>query len=167
MCAFATAPPNRTDQNLDRVVQDGVLRLRDAVKAAGGLARVADLSGIPGPSLKRYLAGRNEMKQSVLIALADACGITIEWLAAGRGPMRPTDSPDPGPSSQPRQNGPEELFATVDMDRLAAAMAGASEAFTRKGTRPSWRRMAQVTALIYDGIGDGSQVLDATEDKEK
>lgn len=40
------------------------------------------------------------------------------------------------------------------MDRFAAALEGAHEAFASHGKRPSWRRFAQVATLIYDEIGD-------------
>lgn len=46
------------------------------------------------PTLNNYIAGR-DMKVSALIALADACGVSLEWLATGHGAMAgghaPTD----------------------------------------------------------------------------
>ncbi len=58
-------------------------RLKNVVRDAGGPSEVARRSGIPLGSLNHYLAGR-EMKISALVALADACRVSIEWLAAGR-----------------------------------------------------------------------------------
>lgn len=61
-------------------------RLRVAVKAAGGNKSVAERSGIPLATLNKYLAGR-DMKVSAFIALANACGVSLDWLATGWGDM--------------------------------------------------------------------------------
>jgi hypothetical protein len=61
-------------------------RLRHAVELAGGPSRISAQSGIPLRSLGHYLGGR-DMRRAALVALADACGTSIEWLATGRGQM--------------------------------------------------------------------------------
>ncbi len=65
-------------------------RLRDALKRAGGAATVARQIGMPIATLNNYVAGR-DMKASALVRLAQGCEVSIEWLAAGTGPMRPSD----------------------------------------------------------------------------
>src|SRR5882724_9838854 len=59
-------------------------RLREAVKSAGGHGAVAARSGIKSRTLSTLLAGQ-EAKQGQLVALADACRVSVEWLATGRG----------------------------------------------------------------------------------
>lgn len=114
--------------------------------AAGGPSAVAGRSGIPLGSLKHHLDGR-AMKPAALVALADACNVSLEWLAAGRGPMRPGEqlAPPSGPTFF-------KLFGTVDMETMAQAMEVAALTFQAKGFTPSWRRMAQVVTLIYDTL---------------
>lgn len=61
-------------------------RLREALSRAGGAAKVAKRIGMPPMTISNYVAGR-DMKASALAALADACEVSIEWLATGRGTM--------------------------------------------------------------------------------
>lgn len=101
------------------------------------------------------------MKLSSVLALADACKVSIEWLATGRGPMRPGANPppaEPPPDSQP--SAPVKLFATIDMERMGLALETTVAAFTARGATPGWRRIAQVAMLIYD-------VLDEPEGQPK
>jgi phage repressor protein C with HTH and peptisase S24 domain len=57
-------------------------RLRSAVKEAGGNKAVAARAGIPISTLGMYIAGR-EMKVGSAVALARACGVSLNWLATG------------------------------------------------------------------------------------
>ena len=58
-------------------------RLNEAVRRGGGLAEVAKRARLPTRTLSNYLSGANEMKIPALVALARACGVSIEWLATG------------------------------------------------------------------------------------
>jgi transcriptional regulator with XRE-family HTH domain len=62
-------------------------RVKAAVRAAGGRRAVSSKSGIPEGTLGNYQRGR-DIPSEALVALADACGVRIEWLAAGRGTMK-------------------------------------------------------------------------------
>jgi transcriptional regulator with XRE-family HTH domain len=68
----------------DREIIDRAERLKEALKLAGGAAAVARKIGMPMPTLNNYIAGR-DMKASAVVALADGCGVSVEWLATGRG----------------------------------------------------------------------------------
>jgi hypothetical protein len=78
--------PADTVQSDNRIALEAGIRLRQAVELAGGPSHVSRVSGVHLRSLNDYLKGR-EMRQGVLIALADACGVSIEWLTTGRGHM--------------------------------------------------------------------------------
>ena len=67
-------------------VDNRAKRLREAVRAAGGNAAVSLQSGTPLSSLNNYLMGR-DMKAGAILRLAKACGVTLDWLLAGEGPM--------------------------------------------------------------------------------
>lgn len=60
-------------------------RLADAVAQAGGRAAVVSRAAIAPNSLHEYLHGR-EMKLTVAVRIADACGVSLQWLATGTGP---------------------------------------------------------------------------------
>jgi phage repressor protein C with HTH and peptisase S24 domain len=63
-------------------------RLREAVRSAGGTKAVASISRIPLTTLQGYLSG-GEMKLTNVLALAKATGVSVEWLATGRGSRQP------------------------------------------------------------------------------
>lgn len=69
-------------------------RLHLAVEEAGGPGKVSANSGVNLRTLGYYLNGR-DLKSEALAAIADACGVSVEWLATGRGPMRPELPPLP------------------------------------------------------------------------
>lgn len=65
-------------------VAERTLRLQQAVQAAGGNTQVAIRAQMPLSTLSRYLSGR-DMKATALVALANACNVSVEWLAEGQG----------------------------------------------------------------------------------
>jgi len=69
-----------------------VARLNQIVEAAGGASGLARKAGISPSGLSRYLAG-GEPSRRVLVALADAAGVRIDWLARGVGAIRDGDTP--------------------------------------------------------------------------
>lgn len=62
-------------------------RIRTAVQAAGGYSAVAATKLVAGRTLSNLIAGQ-EPKYSQLLAIAQASGVRLEWLATGTGPMR-------------------------------------------------------------------------------
>ncbi len=61
-------------------------RLREAVAKSGGPGQVSSRSKVALGTLNGYLAG-GDMKLSNLVRLAQACGVSVEWLATGGGPL--------------------------------------------------------------------------------
>jgi hypothetical protein len=59
-------------------------RLRQAVRDAGGATLISQKSRVSLSTLHAYQGGQ-EMKLSQVVSLADACGVSVEWLATGRG----------------------------------------------------------------------------------
>ncbi|MEW9272948.1 LexA family transcriptional regulator [Gluconobacter oxydans] len=71
-------------------LRERVTRLKTAVRNAGGNTAVAARSGVPFSTLNRYLAGR-DMKAAAMIALSQACNVSLDWLAFGQD-ENPEDS---------------------------------------------------------------------------
>ena len=153
----ADANPNGTVPEPNCAAAGQADRLREAIDQAGGPIAVARKSGIPFGSIQHYRQGR-EMRATALAPLAEACNVSIEWLATGKGPMRAGDHPRPPPAPPMHL----KLFGSVDMGTMAQAMEVATLTFRARGITPSYRRMAQVTMLIYDTLhepdGDPGQV---------
>jgi len=56
----------------------------------------AKKAGVHPASISQYLTGKTEPTRPTLIAIAEAVGVSVEWLATGRGPKHP-DTPNEWP----------------------------------------------------------------------
>ncbi|WP_215753728.1 S24 family peptidase [Acetobacter sp. P5B1] len=79
---------NKTMQHLsergqNRQTEELVLRIREVVERSGTQKQVAARAGIPASTLSEYLKGR-EVKLSLAARIAEACGVSLEWLATGK-----------------------------------------------------------------------------------
>lgn len=66
-------------------------RVRAVVKSLGGNRQAVRKTGVPLSTLGGYMAG-GEMKLSNVVALAQAAGVRLEWLATGEGPMHAAEA---------------------------------------------------------------------------
>ena len=57
-------------------------RLREAVRGAGGNKAIVASSGVPNSTLSDYLAAK-EWKFATAVSLAEACRVSLDWLATG------------------------------------------------------------------------------------
>jgi phage repressor protein C with HTH and peptisase S24 domain len=62
-------------------------RLRILVGRSGSVLALAQDAKVSDSSVHLWLGG-SEPSREKLVKLADAAGVTVDWLAAGRGPMR-------------------------------------------------------------------------------
>lgn len=69
-----------------------VQRLRTLCERAGSASALAKAAGLSQSGLHRYLTG-GEPTRRVLLALAEAGGVNLQWLATGTGEMLPSESP--------------------------------------------------------------------------
>ena len=149
-------------------------RLRLAVRQAGGNNAVAARAGVPVATLNGHISGR-DMKSATLVALADACGVHIAWLAAGRGPMliptfpgmvavqaaqaaraalglpEPSASPPP-PAPEPSKSGVFSAMVTMDAELLGKAINEAATKFAEAGRQTNATQLATVTLALYDNM---------------
>lgn len=105
-------------------IRERAERLRTAVRIAGGNQRVASRAGVPLGTLNRYLAGQ-DMKASVMIALARACSVSLDWLAEGLGSV---DDPQ-FPASQRQENDATETASIKHIDMRASVLPGTFKAY--------------------------------------
>jgi transcriptional regulator with XRE-family HTH domain len=118
-------------------------RLREMVRTSGGAKEVARRSGVPFGTLQNYLAG-GEMKFSAAIAIAEACGIRIEWLAEGRGADPGSTIVNPAPAAAAR------LFSQVDVSRFAEAFDAVSSRLAGAKIKPPTERVLRAAFALYD-----------------
>lgn len=75
----------------DNSLQEVTSRIAKAVKAGGGYSAVAARRALPGRTLSNLIGGQ-EPKYSQLLAIAQATGVRLEWLATGAGPMHEAEA---------------------------------------------------------------------------
>lgn len=129
-------------QDANPELLDRAARLRQAVKAAGGNKAVARRAGMPVGTLNNYLTGR-DMKAAALVALADVCHVTVDWLATGRA--APKFTPQAAAPGRP-----PALFSIVDMELLNGAIQGAIDLFHKRNAEGEGVNFARVVCILYD-----------------
>ncbi len=63
-------------------------RLKLACSQGDGVDETAKKAGIARRTFGNWLKGKGQPRSDDLVAIAKTSGVTIEWLATGRGPMR-------------------------------------------------------------------------------
>lgn len=87
-------------------------RVRSALATARSLTEAAAATRLALSTLKRIQDGQ-EPKLSQAVRIAEGLGISLEWLATGKGPMRTAEAPAP--------------LRYIDFDNLAAGLEIAEE----------------------------------------
>lgn len=83
-----------TDEQ-ERKSQDGFrIRLQECIDSAGSVYAFAKKVGKPANTIRRYLTN-SEPSRPMLVALAAAAGVAVEWLAVGTGPKTPLGNAAP------------------------------------------------------------------------
>ena len=79
-------------------------RIDVAIKRAGGATRMAEKAGISGSVLRKWRAEKSDPSRTSLIKVANAAGVSVEWLATGKGTPDGTaeapKAPPAGPSEE-------------------------------------------------------------------
>lgn len=97
--------------------------------------------------MRSYLKGENDPSRESLVRIAAACGVSLEWLAAGRGEMLPGQMPSAVPGRPPT------TFGTLNIDRMAEALEKALQLYADRGGRPrETRHLVQIMLLLYDEL---------------
>lgn len=119
-------------------------RLREAMGDQSGTA-FARRCGISEGAIRKYLLGASPSTEN-LIAMADAANVSIEWLAAGRGPKQRGSTTLVGMTAVPAEPKP------FDTERLARAIGAVQEglASIRRTLPPD--KHAQLIEAAYELI---------------
>jgi phage repressor protein C with HTH and peptisase S24 domain len=119
----------------NRQTEELVFRLREAVGKSGKQKEVAARAGIPASTLSEYLKGR-EVKLSVAARIAEACNVSLEWLASGKNPA---------------SNQKNETLDTLDAANINFFDEEVSAGFGRSGVdAPKPQKIAISRQLLHD-----------------
>lgn len=124
-------------------------RLSSVVERVGSAAELARRSGISDRSIRGYIAGETEPKADVVVRLAVAAGVSVEWLLTGEGEPLVTG----------RGGAPREGYVHLPLYDVRAAAGGGRSvdeervvnvlAFREDWIRSELRARPQDLSLIY------------------
>lgn len=98
-------------------------------------------AGIKASTWNNYWTGKREPKVGQIVKIADACGVTLDWLAAGRGPMLE------------EERKPYQVTA-VDAELLRRVLEILDAVAREQNTVFSSAARAHVAALVYSMVAD-------------
>jgi len=75
-------------------------RITAIADRVGGKKELARSVGLSESQLHRIIAGESQAKIEIIALIARIGGVTIDWLATGKGPMRLEDAPQPAPGAK-------------------------------------------------------------------
>lgn len=93
-------------------------------------------AGVSDTFLRQCLAGRTEPTRTKLMAIAEAGGTTVEWLATGTPPAHPTDQ--------------VAEAAPCDRELLTSILELTEQVLTESGTTLEPARRARLVCALYD-----------------
>ncbi|SBW09288.1 hypothetical protein KL86APRO_12560 [uncultured Alphaproteobacteria bacterium] len=112
-------------------------RLRLAMGGETESAFAARCPDISRPLLRKYLAG-SEPGLSKVVLLAAALGVSVEWLATGRGPMHPSGTP----------SGAD----VIDEELLGRVASRISEVYREENARIQPLQLVQMASRWYGDL---------------
>jgi hypothetical protein len=123
-------------------------RIRLLIAQEGSASALARRCGCSEGAVRGWRDGQSDLSRTRCIALARAMGVSLMWLVAGEGPMKPVgETPRPGATAPPHASGidPGRLAATLRLLQSYVCMVGGS-------LNPAQR--ADVMAELYQLLGD-------------
>lgn len=120
-------------------------RIRECARMVGSGDELARRSGVPRRTLETYLSGRSEPKATGLALIAEAAGVSLDWLLLGRG--------EPVPCGRPAA---ESAHATLDAALLAEVVATIEDWLTTNNQTLAAPKKADVIVLAYELVRQGA-----------
>ena len=125
------------DPELDRSFQ---FRIEEAVDRAGGAAELARKSGLSLRAINKYRCGASDPSRERLVAMARAAGVSVNWLAAGEGPMR-AEEVAATPAAKPAES--------LDLDLLWHTVFDLQETLIDRRLSATPKQMADMVITNY------------------
>lgn len=126
-------------------------RLRDAVSDRK-ISWFARECGFSDSLLGAYLRGEKRPGMDNLVAMANAAGVTVDWLATGRPPKTRAEL---RAAAQPASSGPENaLKAALQLaeDKIASGQATPHLIAAAQAAAPLWRKTASTDPALQERL---------------
>jgi transcriptional regulator with XRE-family HTH domain len=86
----STPPGRQKAENSSPSIALRAKRLKEAAtKVQGGSQELASRTSIPYTTLRQYIRGETDIPTDKMVQLAEATGVSVAWLATGKGQMEP------------------------------------------------------------------------------
>lgn len=122
-------------------------RIRECARIVGSGDELARRSGVPRRTLETYLSGRSEPKATGLALIAEAAGVSLDWLLLGRGEPIPCGSGSPASSP---------THAMIDVALLAQVVATIEDWLAANNRTLAAPKKADVIVLAYELVRQGA-----------
>ena len=95
-------------------------RFNELVKEFGSRYRLSKAAGIPESTLQQYAQSRTDLppRADILLKLAQTANVSVEWLAAGKGEMRPLGLQPGGMSADISVVEPRDMHVALSMEQI-------------------------------------------------
>lgn len=117
-------------------------RIRKLADILGGKKEMARVANVSEVQIYRYINEENTPSVSIVVTLARAAGVSIEWLATGVGPMAPA----------PSRNHLGNTSQKVDVPLLAGVLRIIDRMTAEQGYRMDGSERANLAARMYNGV---------------
>lgn len=132
-------------------------RIKSVIEAAGGYEIAAELTHKSVMQLRRYVSGGSEPPFGVIVALADATGVSMSWIAFGSGIGPDSAASDPGGVHEYEHPQPSRR-QYMDKWLLSRAVDGVRKAYSRAKVRLPTVNEIDLALDLHDrivGLADG------------
>jgi len=117
-------------------------RIRIIIEKVGSAEKLATLSGMSSRVIGKYLAGESDPSREKLVALANAAGVSVAWLATGEKALSP-EQPD-----FVCEHGPH-YSAGIDESLLISIIEAIEEHLAAIDGELAPKKKAQLIATLY------------------
>jgi len=100
----------------------------------------ADIGGVSPDTLQRYIRDSTEQSFKPIARMALSAGVSLEWIATGKGPMMVADKASQGAAAAPALN--KGLFVEI--------VTLVEEAVANRATPISPEKKGELVAYLYD-----------------
>jgi len=111
-------------------------RIDEAIRAAGGPSMVSKKSGVPRKTLFNYSTGARDARALTLGQVAQACGVSLDWLILGQG----------------QKQAGQATRSAVDKRHLATAIQAVDELESGRNLSFSADQKADLILITYDSV---------------
>lgn len=124
-------------------------RIKKLADFLGGKKEMARLASVSEVQIYRYINEENLPNVNIVVILARAAGVSIEWLATGVGPMAQAAVREPKLDA-----GKAKALAKVDVILLTGILKRIDRAIEEEGLSFDTDTRASIAARLYNDVYD-------------